>query len=197
MRHHIFLILLFISLLPLQSIGQKFSFKESKFNTTQKGYKNILIIGSGRVENRAFLDELTGKIINSVESDSIKWQYQYLGRSTTQANSQIKELLKENFDAVLVFSPTDSLPSYYVSYSKPVYSNSPLTPTSGYPQFSTPRRKIEFTSDFTIQIFDSQNQEISIWEANLYVNCDVSKKKVYLDISRKLISSFKANKIIN
>jgi hypothetical protein len=197
MRHHVFIILLFISLLPLQSIGQKFSFKESKLNTTQKSYKNILIIGSGRVENRAFLDELTGNVINSVGSDSIKWEYQYLGRSTTQANRQIKELLKGNFDAVLVFSPTDSLPGYYVSYSKPVYSNSPLTPTSGYPQFSAPTRKIEFTSDFTIQIFDSQNQEISIWESNLYVNCDVSKKKVYLDISKKLISSLKANKIIN
>lgn len=196
MRLNLLSPLLLVLLLPIQSIGQRYKLELTKSNTVQKHYRNILIIGSGKVENRAFLEELTAKIINT-KSDSVKWQYQFRGRSTTEANKQIKSLLQNNYDAILVFSPADSLTSYYVSHSKPFYADTRLTPTSGYPQFTTPTRKIEFTSDFIIQIFDLQNQETPIWEANLYVNCDVSKSQVYLDISRSLISNLKTNKILD
>jgi hypothetical protein len=192
MRYFIFFALLFFFFTPYEGVGQRNTLKETKTNIIQKDYKKILLVGKGPLETRVFLEILTSHLIDKLKSRNIQAEYKYFGKDTS-ANNKITQSSNQEFDAVIVFSPMDSLINPSISYNK---RSNYLAPYVGVGNYNTYSRTIDYAETFDVQLFDSLDQVTSIWNVSLDVDCDFSKKKNISSISKLIINSLKINKII-
>ena len=205
MRKFALYLILQVLFSPFRSVGQDYIFKETKNDTVQKDFKKVLIVGIGLIETRMFLDNLTTTVIKAFMSSKIEAEYHYLGKSVSEANIEIKQLLNQNFNAVIVFSPIDSLHDYKLSFgnSYDIYDPNYPAPQNQFNNYKlgvalsrTPIRAISYKDNFNIQLFDIQNQKKLIWSATLKVGFNLLKKSIYTEVSELIISSLKTNKVL-
>jgi len=57
-------------------------------------------------------------------------------------------------------------------------------------------RDVTYTQTFNIQLLEPVNQGKVLWSASLYVIFDPAKKKVYKEITKTILSSFRKSKFI-
>ena len=205
MRKFALYLILLVLLLPFRSVGQDYIFKVTKNDTVQKDFKRVLIVGIGLIETRMFLDNLSTKVIKALMADKIEAEYYHLGKSVSEANIGIKQLLNQYFNAVLVFSPIDSLHNYELSFGPSYDFYDPPYPALPN-QFNNnklgvviprpPIRSIKYEDNFNIQLYDIQNQKTLIWSATLKVDFNLVKASIYKEVSELIISSLKTNKVL-
>jgi hypothetical protein len=172
--------------------AQKNVLTERKVNALQKDYKKILIIGDGPIEARIFLDELSDELIRHLSFDHIKAQYLFKGNDTLRAGVPINAFQAGDFDAIIFFFPKDSLHYFDIHYSQRYNFLSGFVDA---PHYRTYKQSVTFEETFGIQLFESDQRNISIWEATLKVDCDFGKKNRISVISNMIMSNLKKNKI--
>lgn len=63
-------------------------------------------------------------------------------------------------------------------------------------QLTTRSRDVNYSQTFDIQLLEPVNQNKILWSASLLVFFDPGKMKVYKNISKTILTSFKKSKII-
>ena len=173
--------------------GPKNVLNETKANTTQQNIKKILIVGSGLVETRFFLDVFTTSFINKLNSRGIEAKYAFLGKDSIAQTKEFNKLETENYDAVITFFPIDSSHNAYVEYNK---INSGSNPYLGPPTYPIYTRNISFGEMFKIDLYNPRNKSDIIWSATLQVQCDLRDRDVISNIAQNVISRLKAAKVL-
>lgn len=184
---------LLVFLLPATSIGQKFIFKEIRTDTVRKYLNKILIVGIGSVETRHFSETLSSMLIKKFKLMNIESEFHYLGKDPKKANEEVKTLLTMNFDAVMVFAPSDS--SFFsLQY---ITSNSRTTTnTWGDINIQITTRSLSYSQYFYLQLYELANPNNLVWEASLDVAFDPTEQNIYSRITQKIISSLKTKSIL-
>jgi len=179
---------------PCQTAVQKCKLIETKTNQTERKISGILIFGNGTLETRAFLDIMTEKMSTQLKSKDIKCEFDYVGKTKIQIDSNLKQKISADFGLIMLFEPLDSL-QYELSNSN--YSGTaggnygvPVIP------YSVNSRSITYVQKFKIQLFDVNDLGNSIWESTLELDINMGKKRTYAYIADVLLKSLKNNKFI-
>jgi len=150
----------------------------------------MLIVGSGNVETRAFLELLSSHLIARLEDKNMEATYHFNVEDTFQMNNG---LLPDSFEAILVFKPIDSLHFSQLRYRKKVdLVYIPSLP----PRSARYARKVDYKEAFDIQLYSTRLPSDTIWAAKLVVEGDYSKNSKTNEIVEKIISSLTSNKVI-
>ena len=190
-----FLSLLVLVLLTLSySVkSQKYTFTEIKTDSIKRDFKKILIVSFGSVEARSFCENLSEQLIKTLMADSIEVEFKYLGKDAAAGNKEFKILAIQKYDAIISLVPKDSA-SYWTN------NNTTSTQSSnnaiGQMPMTTRFRDVTYTQTFNIQLLEPVNQSKVLWSASLYVIFDPAKKKVYKEITKTILSSFRKSKLI-
>ncbi len=167
-----------------------------KKNEEKKVLKKIMIIGAGSTDTRFFLDMLTNKLTEDFKKKKIKTEYNYIGKINKDSSINIKSILNEGYDAFIFFNPKDTSKINIDEYQNnnsiylPSLSNSRIN-------YQTNSRTILYKQSFEVAMFIPKNGLNSIWEASLRITIDFTNQKSYEIISKKLLTSFKLNKLID
>ncbi len=189
----IYLSFLFV-LSPFICISQKFTFVETKTNQTIKNYKKVLLAGIGSVETRLFLETLSEKLIKEFESRKVESNFFYLGDDPKEANEQVKTLLNNQYDAIIIFAPLDSAFFSVLNYKSGTQS---YTPGIGTIITSRTSRKIIYAQDLYVNLIEIVPQKSLIWSVNLSLDFDPTKRRIYSQITKSFTKSLRNNKILN
>ncbi len=174
----------------------KITFVEYKKNEEKKVLKKIMIIGAGSTDTRFFLDMLTNKLTEDFKKKKIKTVYNYIGKLNKESSIKIKPILNEGYDAFIFFNPKDTSKININEYQNnnsiylPSLSNSRIN-------YQTNSRTILYKQSFELAMYIPKEGLNSIWEASLRITIDFTNQKNYEIISKKLLSSFKQNKLID
>jgi hypothetical protein len=153
-------------------------------------FKKMLMMGSGSIETRAFLDVLTSHLIARLQDKNMEATYHFNVEDTFQMNNGI---LPDSFEAILVFKPMDSLHFSEIHYRK----KADLLYTPSLPPRSARyARKVDYKETFDIQLYFPRLTSDTIWSAKLVVEGDYSKNSKTNEIVKKIISSLISNKVI-
>jgi hypothetical protein len=71
-------------------------------------FNNVLVIGSGPVASRVFLDNLYTELSRSFEQKGIQSEFTYLGKIDKSHPPNLDSLTKTRFDAYMMFKASDS-----------------------------------------------------------------------------------------
>ena len=77
-------------------------------NFEQYDFKNILILGSGDIDTRLFLETFSEIIGRKVKSKQIKFDFKYSGKEEVNIDSSFNNETVKNYDAILLFKPIDT-----------------------------------------------------------------------------------------
>jgi hypothetical protein len=190
MKHPVTYLALVLVLISLKSDAQMYSLTQTKSNTEQRYFKTMMIVGSGSIETRAFLDLLTSQLIARLEDKNIEATYYFMVEDTFQINNGI---LPDSFEAILVFTPIDSLHFSQIRYRKKIDL---LYIPSLPPRYGRYARKVDYKETFDIQLYFKGLTIDTIWAAKLVVEGDYSKYPKTHDIVNKIISSLASNKVL-
>lgn len=189
-----FLPLLSFVLLALSYSGksQKYSFAEIKADSLKHNFKKILIVSVGPKEPRAFSENLSEQLIKRLIAYSVQAEFNYLGKDTVEGKKKFILLDLQNYDAVITLMPADSV--YFTT--RTTTDNGTFDSRLGAPQFKTSSRFVFYAQTFNIQLFEPIQQDKIIWSTFLSVFFDPIKSKIYKDIAKVMISSFRKSNII-
>ncbi len=174
----------------------KITFVEYKKNEEKKELKKIMIIGAGSTDTRFFLDMLINKLTEDFKKKKIKTEYNYIGKINKDSSINIKSILNEGYDAFIFFNPKDTSKINIDEYQNnnsiylPSLSNSRIN-------YQTNSRTILYKQSFEVALYVPKEGLNSIWEASLRITIDFTNQKSYEIISKKLLTSFKQNKLID
>ncbi|HET9744248.1 MAG TPA: hypothetical protein VFP97_00965 [Chitinophagaceae bacterium] len=167
-------------------------FQERMIDSIDKKIDSILLIGIGSTTTRIFLDDLSRSIIKGLNDDGIVADYQYLGKTTVDAQSTFDTINKKGYKGILFFLPTgDSFFDVQGDLTR-INSNTrvgSITPVIG-------SSKIDYEQDFNIQLCIPNLKMKKVWTASLEVSGDLSKSKNANKVAAKLLSYFKKNNYI-
>lgn len=176
----IFILLFFILSLPAIS-QDKFSFEERKIDSTTKQLDSILILGVGSTASRIFLDKLSATLIYDLKhKKNVTAQYSYLGKTNELIKEELKKDDTKKYSGILLFIPADT--SYFTT-----------TTISG--QYVSLTR-MDYSQDFTIQLYLAEDVVKPAWTSYISVNCDLRKSYIQSKISKKILEILKENKHI-
>jgi hypothetical protein len=147
---------------------------ETKKNTIQKKFKNVLIIGAGSTATRLFLDNLTRNLISALNKDKVEATYYYDGKLDRQTQIDFKTFVNIKYDGYIVFNLSDT--SYVYKKNKTIPVGIPVTQNGSVAQLNLNFSKLRYAEDFLIEFFEYSNTKVSIWEAVLKLNFDFSKE---------------------
>jgi hypothetical protein len=195
MTSKIILPLLSIFLFSCAELG-KITFVEYKKNEEKKDLKKIMMIGAGSTDTRFFLDMLTTKLTNGFKKNNIIAEYTYIGKINRDSSINIKSTINDKYDAFIFFNPNDTSKINIDTYQN---NNTVYLPSLGNStiNYQTNSRTILYKQAFEVSMYIPKNGLNSIWEASLRITIDFTNQKNYETISKKILQSFKQNKIIN
>ena len=185
------LLAIIFALTSHSTVGQKYDFKVVKMNFEQYDFKNILILGSGDIDTRFFLETFSEIIGRKVKSKQIKFDFKYSGKEEVNIDSSFNNETVKNYDAILLFKPIDTgqvdisyviLAAYLEAFFKPYF---------------TARNNITgYSQAFTLQVISPQNLSNIIWEGLLGVQLDIRKQSKYSKFVDVILENFKSNNLI-
>ena len=193
-KYKVLIILLFTQINVYQLYAQKITLVETKRNTIQKKFNNVLIIGAGPSATRLFLDNLTEKLIEELHKKEINATYYYDGNVDRNTQIDLKKLIDEKFDGYIVFNISDTSQVTRKSTTLPL--SIPISGGRGIASVNVNYSRLKYAEDFYIQFFEFANTSVSIWEGVLKLDFDFSKARLYSSITDLLIKSLYQNKLL-
>jgi hypothetical protein len=160
----------------------------------KKAIKKIVIGKIGSLATRSFLDDVSHKLTSKLKKLNIETESVYLGSTKAEAITEIRKIKIIDFEALIIFFPTDSLVENEVS----TYQNFVMGLPSYDPNRPTPtHHSFKYAQTFKIKLYNNSVQWVPAWEAKLKVNVDCSKHNIYGILADKVIGSLKENNFVN
>lgn len=164
-------------------------FEEKQADILHKKIDSILLIGSGSITTRIFLDDLSQSIMKSLGNNRIFANYYYLGKTPGEAQSAFDTISKKGYKAILFFLPKGE-PFFDVQGGlNRTTTNTKIGPVS--PAFATSR--LDYQQDFNFLLCIPGTTMETVWSAFIGVSGDLGKSKAAKKVAAKLISYFKKN----
>ncbi len=165
-------------------------FEEKQVDIIHKKIDSILVIGSGSVTTRIFLDELSQFIMKDLNDNRIFANYYYLGKTPGEAQSGFDTINKKGYKAILFFLPKGESFFDVQGGLNRTTTNTKIGPVS--PAFATSR--LEYQQDFDFLLCIPGTTMETVWSAFVEVSGDLGKSKAAKKVAAKLISHFKKNR---
>jgi len=194
MKKFLSLLILMLFAFFYSAKSQNYTFTEIKIDSIKREFKKILIVSFGSVEVRLFCENLSEQLIKTLMSDSIKAEFKYLGKDAVEGNKKFKAFVIQNYDAIVTLIPKDSSLFRIDNTTRARQSSNNVT---GPLQLTTRSRDVTYSQTFVIHLLEPADQKNMLWSASLSVAFDPGKMKIYKDIAKIILSSFRKSKLIN
>lgn len=137
-------------------------------------FSNVLIVGTGVVSSRVFLDNLYSELNKSLESRGVHSSFAFVGKVTSV---NLDSLRNYKFDAYLIFKGTDS-----------TILNMQKVKFIGYgPGIQTTAYGNQFREKYTVTLFTGQHRAVPLWKGILNVDFDLANNHKYANLSKMII----------
>ena len=167
---------------------EAFTFKEIKTDTINKKFKSILFLGVGYTATRIFLDNLAPVLIKKFKAEKINSEYYYLGKASDTLSETFLSLLKNKYDAILIFTPKDT--NIFKTVNTVITGRLDLVYLLGL-YFIIPNhgisQVISYHQNFNLDLFSQEDKSNSIWNANMVVDFGMFGLSNYQNIAKKYI----------
>ncbi|CAN5439328.1 hypothetical protein BH11BAC3_BH11BAC3_21680 [soil metagenome] len=165
-------------------------FRENQADTLNVKLDTILLAGVGSSLERIFLNDLSDKLIKDFASKKVFASYIYIGKNTTEAKENYKEINRDNYKAILLFFPTDT-----TVFDIRRITSSIIVPLPVAGAFFRPSRsRTTYEQSFNIILFRMDETVTKIWEASVDIDCEPGKKNGAKKLGNKILDRFKINK---
>lgn len=193
----IVLLLFWLLLLNTFAFGQhrnKIPVETVKIDSAVYKLQNVLIMGSGSVSTRIFLDNLTEELSWKLSSDTIKSTYLYGGKTLEEAQQKYDKLSNEEFQFLLVFFPGDK-GSLKINRDQKTYPFS--LPNRGTFNPIIKNDNIIYEENFIAQLYLIEKTPKILWTTSFSIFEDIRSKKLYDQVSSTIYNSFKEYGYLN
>jgi hypothetical protein len=148
--------------------------------------KKILIVGTGSISSRLFLDNLSDHIINLLNKKGVQgnFSFQENAKAELKFNVDISDSLEYN--AFLIFQPMNKAD---FTMNKPNKIPIPLLGNAEVYGLTANTYK----QQFLIQTFVKSNKRTPIWEATLNASFDLTEKETYKQYSTDIVNILSTN----
>ncbi len=169
-----------ISCASSRSSTNTYTFKELSKQTQDTRINKILIVGSGGIGTRFFLDNISEELKRKFKDVNVETGYEFLGYKqdfTKRLNSLVST---GGFEAVLQFTPLNDA-------ENPIVIDKYENISSG-PAYTIQKKSVRFTQDFVISLFTKNNSAHLLWKASLNTNFDSRQDKFYTRIANDILN---------
>ncbi len=186
-------ILLFSSLFfYLPSFAQtnpEFYFEEKQTDSLHQPPDSILIIGSGDVSTRIFLDDLSTHITKKLKDKGVSCLYYFIEKTNIEAKAEIDLLKKNGYKALLFLLPKAE--AFYDFWGGMQEFSANQTPI-GSLRILTPLSGVSFKQHFSFRLAAIHDTGVTeIWMASVDVNADLTKSRFAKKVGDKMLSCFR------
>lgn len=162
-------------------------FEEKQQDTLHTTLDSILVIGMGSNATKMFLSDLSDVMIQKLGAQQIKASYQYLGKTSIEAEQEFKAMNKASYKFILFLSPKGSDIS-----GKIRTRHAHTTPSQNGPNvITTEKERVTYHQLYDFQLCKADASVQMFWNAEVNIDCDPTKKYAAKKLSTKLLSRFK------
>lgn len=167
-------------------------FAEKQADTIDHKIDSILLVGAGSTTTRIFLDDLSQYIMKELTKGNIVTNYYYLGKSISEAKSELDTINKKGYKAILFFLPKGE--SFFEAQAK----LNRISPTTRIGTITTTfaTSRIDYQQNFSFQLCFPDSNMNRMWSALVEVSGDLSKAKITKKVGTKVLYYFRKNKYI-
>lgn len=170
-------------------------FREEFVDTAVNKVDSILILGIGASLERIFLNDLSNKMIESLNKKKIFASYTYLGKSISEIRQNKHSVDLQDYKAVFILRPTDT-GSFTVQLRKGDIIVPSSTEILGIDFATFTRKRDTYRQSFDFSLFINEESLKPIWRATADIDCEPGKKAGYTKMARKILGRLAVNKII-
>jgi hypothetical protein len=146
----------------------------------------ILMIGTGPVASRVFLDNLSSELMQSLKVMNVHAEFVYMGKAPSSVSLKIDSLVTPRFDTYLVFKP--SAHAYLSMTSLKYIGVGPGVMASGYGN--------QYTDTFAVALYTRKENLQLVWQGDLMVDFDLANDSKYKKISKLILDEFLKRRIL-
>lgn len=146
---------------------------------------NVLMVGTGNVASRVFLDNLATELGESFKKKGIESQFSYIGKVDQQTAIRLDTLSQSRYDAFLVFNAANTsklnmTDMKYVAFGRGMVG-------TGYGN--------QFSELYTLTLYNKESMQI-MWQGNLTVDFDLADDNKYKTVSKLILNELVKSKVL-
>jgi len=137
---------------------------------------SVLLIGTGPVASRVFLDNLSAVMIERFKKKGVNAEFSYVGKLQASSSRNLDSLVNDRFDSYLLFKASDS--SYLdMTKTKSVIIGPGITGSHIGNQYA---------QDYKLQLFQKRERMHLVWDGKLNIDFDLANNSRYEYISNMI-----------
>lgn len=178
-RIHLLSLLSFVfsSCVVLPVYKTHISLNETKGNEHRVQITNLLLIGSGPVASRVFLDNLSSKLIQSLKAQGIQAEFSYVGKLSPSSFYKLDSLVSNQYDAYLLFKASDSS----------VLDMNKVKQVVIGPSMSGANYGNQYAETYKLLLYQKAEKLGLVWQGNLKVDFDLANDNKYKQVSKLIL----------
>lgn len=158
---------------------------EMKRVEDNKKVTNVLFIGTGTLASRSFLDNLSDELIKLFEKEKIQCDFTFLKNEPINSLISKDKVAASKYDCYLLINSKDTA---YTNFHKKVGDF--IMPSGNINNglgMSSSIYGNQYKEDFYVEILVKGKNELKqIWRGELRVDCDLSRRHNYKNVSQSL-----------
>jgi hypothetical protein len=172
--------------ITVPSYAPRITLETTHKNVQDIKVNNLLLVGTGPVASRVFLDNLTIQITRSLQKRNIRWGFSYAGNIPRSAPVTLDTLASASFDTYLVFRAAGKS---YLDMTKPI---SMRTSSSG----STTYIGNQYKETYTVSLYNKKEKMQLVWQGEMEVNFDLANDGRYEQIAHLILKELEKEHIL-
>lgn len=164
-----------------------YSLKVINKNEQEVHMRNVLLIGTGPVASRLFLESLSSKMMHALQLNGVQSSFSFVGKVPQYGSFNMDSLVKPPFDTYLLFRASDK---NSLDMSKQKYT------AYGYGGITATGYGNQYQETYKVTLYQKRAQLEMVWEGDLNVDLDLAKDQWYRQISKEILDEFAKNDIL-
>lgn len=169
--------LLLAGCLVIPTYKARISVHTTAYNKQEVQVQNMMLVGTGPVASRVFLDNLHTEMTQSLKSKGVESRFSYAGSGSQYGPLKLDSLISDQYDAYLVFKATGPA---QLNMTKPQYSAiGPGVVGTGYGN--------QYVENYTVSLYKGKEKLQLVWKGEMEVDFDLANDSRYKQISQLLL----------
>jgi hypothetical protein len=153
------------------------SLKETKCKEHRVPITNLLLIGSGPVASRVFLDNLSSKMIQAFKAQGVHADFSYVGKLSQSSLYRLDSLVSDQYDTYLLFKASDSS---FLDMNK-------VKQVVIGPGISGASYGNQYVETYKLFLYQKAEKLGLVWQGNLKVDFDLANANKYKQVSQLIL----------
>ncbi len=183
----LFIVVIFISgCVVIPTYKARISLNPTSQNHQEVQINNVLLIGTGSVASKVFLENLSAEMMRSFSSKGIESEFSYIGKIPPTTALKLDSLKQDKYDSYLVFKSANA--SYLDMTKVKFIAISPAAMATRYGN--------QYAETFTVTLYNGKDKQQIIWQGELDVDFDIANDSRYKQISKLIFNEFVKSRIL-